>query len=329
MNYELISVVVPVYNVEPYLPDCLDSILAQDYPRFECILVNDGSTDRSGDICDEYARRDIRFRVFHQQNAGVSAARNKGIAEARGEFITFIDSDDWVDSSYLSSLINASADADLIVSGYKIHHPDKINDLKPTKEDRFCLDEKHIPKIVELLVNYTFYGPYCKLFRSNILKQKQLKFPEHLTFGEDLCFNFEYLRHITTIASVPESHYHYRIGTNTLSTKFYPDKWDMDYSQWQLMREVFTERNLFKDGVKEYMYHRLFTIIEWDIFDTINSRETKKWKSSKIYQILSIDEIHNKDFRKVANKINTSSWWITESIKRGISLPFKLLITLK
>ena len=101
----LISVVVPVYNVEDVLHFCIDSILNQTYSDFELLLVDDGSTDKSGDICDQYARKDTRIRVFHKENGGVSSARNLGIDNANGEYICFIDSDDYVNSEFLDSLI--------------------------------------------------------------------------------------------------------------------------------------------------------------------------------------------------------------------------------
>lgn len=99
-----ISVIVPVYNVEKYLSRCIDSILSQTFTDFELLLVDDGSTDKSGEICDEYAKTDARIKVFHTENRGVSAARNLGIKEASADWISFVDSDDWVEDKYLSDL---------------------------------------------------------------------------------------------------------------------------------------------------------------------------------------------------------------------------------
>lgn len=104
MKSPTVSIIVPVYNVEKYLRICLDSILAQTFTDWECILVDDGSTDKSGEICDEFVQRDPRFRSFHKRNGGVSSARNMGLAEVRGEWVTFMDSDDWVESYFLSTI---------------------------------------------------------------------------------------------------------------------------------------------------------------------------------------------------------------------------------
>ena len=114
-----VSVIVPVYNTEKYLPRCIESILAQTFTDFELILVNDGSTDKSGKICDEYAKKDSRIVVIHKENGGVSSARNKGIEISQGELISFIDADDWITPLYLSDLITdiTSSFTDIVLHG--------------------------------------------------------------------------------------------------------------------------------------------------------------------------------------------------------------------
>lgn len=119
-NSPELSVIIPVYNVEQYLGECLDSIMAQTFRNFECILVDDGSTDRSGKICDEYAQKDSRFIVLHTANGGLSAARNTGIAAAKGEYLGFVDSDDYIDPRMLSTLVAniKESGADISACGY-------------------------------------------------------------------------------------------------------------------------------------------------------------------------------------------------------------------
>ena len=106
------SIIVPVYNSESFIKVCLDSILEQTYPDFELLLIDDGSTDRSGEICDKYAGKDSRIRVFHEKNEGVSASRNKGLEMASGRYVNFVDSDDWVSPDYLQSYVDARKDFD-------------------------------------------------------------------------------------------------------------------------------------------------------------------------------------------------------------------------
>ena len=112
-----ISVIVPVYNTEKYLDRCIQSILAQTYTDFELLLVDDGSTDSSGAICDKYAEQDSRVRVFHKENGGVSSARNQGLDNAKGEWITFVDSDDWVDREFFN-ILSKSSKPDILISYY-------------------------------------------------------------------------------------------------------------------------------------------------------------------------------------------------------------------
>ena len=118
---EVISVIVPVYNVEKYLSECLDSILNQTYKQLDVILVDDGSTDSSGDICDSYAKRDRRVQVIHQKNSGVASARNNGLDRARGQYIAFVDSDDFIDNAMYEIMYRklSISDADMIICGYK------------------------------------------------------------------------------------------------------------------------------------------------------------------------------------------------------------------
>ena len=121
MNNELISIIVPIYNTEKYLRQCLDSIINQTYTNFEVLLVNDGSTDSSGMICQEYVENDSRFRYFEKENGGVSSARNLGLECSGGAYITFIDSDDWVESNHLEALLKGIKEnnTDIAVSKHK------------------------------------------------------------------------------------------------------------------------------------------------------------------------------------------------------------------
>ena len=114
----LVSIIVPIFNAAKYLPECIESILNQNYPEFELLLIDDGSTDKSGTICDQYAHKDSRILSFHQKNAGVSAARNRGIEAARGEYVAFVDADDKVSPSYISDFFRFSAD--LVIQGFTL-----------------------------------------------------------------------------------------------------------------------------------------------------------------------------------------------------------------
>ena len=183
---KVVSVIIPAYNAEKVLTRCLDSVLGQTYHDIEVIVINDGSQDDTGGIADDYARKDSRVSVIHQQNGGVSAARNNGLKNATGTWITFIDSDDFWTPQFLDSLISAG-DADLIVGGYKTVGFHEIREvsypallLNTNKEMREALDD-HI-------TDMTFLCPWGKLFRNKIISERAISFDRSMRIGEDTYF---------------------------------------------------------------------------------------------------------------------------------------------
>ena len=143
-NNPKISVIVPVYNAEKYLRRCIDSILAQTFTDFELLLIDDGSTDSSGKICDEYAKKDRRIRVFHKENGGVSSARNVGLSHLRGNWVYFVDSDDYLSPQHLQNYVNY-LDADIIYQGYRLF--DEMTDatiLEKKANGEYADDKKNL-----------------------------------------------------------------------------------------------------------------------------------------------------------------------------------------
>ena len=195
LNDIAISIIVPVYKVERYLPRCIDSILGQTYTNFELILVDDGTPDRSGIICDRYAEKDSRIKVIHKENGGVSTARNAGIDAAKGEWITFIDSDDWVAEDYLEVLYTPlkEYDCDLTVGALEWR---SIFVSSSSHAARFIDVEKaDSTEILDAINRTEFYGPCLKLFKSSIIKNNEVRFPEKVLVAEDAIFVNSYLKH--------------------------------------------------------------------------------------------------------------------------------------
>ena len=222
-----ISIIVPVYKVEKYLRRCLDSIVNQTFTDWECILVDDGSPDNSGKICDEYAEKDERFRVFHQKNAGVSAARNKGIDEARGEFVNFVDSDDWVDSSLLETTIEYAKDYEIVFWGnYNCLEDGNIVAHIPKESSCINNDEKenelyHLKNNIE---RFEYFGyTWNKMFRMSVIRNHSIKFIEGLTLREDELFTMEYCQYITSlkVISAPLYYYRYCMGLSNVEKSLY------------------------------------------------------------------------------------------------------------
>ena len=212
----LISIIVPIYNVEKYLRQCLDSIQDQSYQNFECLLINDGSPDNSADICKEYVSKDPRFRYIEKENGGVSSARNLGIEHSKGEYITFIDSDDWVDSDYLEVLYKSLTDekADVAVSTYKQFNMDDNNYYVHSYQRGY---EKKIftgPELIdEFIALDTFDHSYrfvCgKLVRKCLLDK--IAFNEKTTLGEDMEFWLKLYLISNKIVYVNRDSYVYRV----------------------------------------------------------------------------------------------------------------------
>ena len=177
MHQELISIIVPIFNTEKYLHQCLDSILSQSYENFECLLINDGSTDASASICREYVAKDARFRYFEKENGGVSSARNLGIERSGGgAYITFIDSDDWVEFDYLEVLYSAiiQENADISVSTYRVYEMSTnqllFHAFSRDYSKRVFSKEELINELVFLNRFDSSYGfVSCKLGRKSVL----------------------------------------------------------------------------------------------------------------------------------------------------------------
>ena len=211
----LVTVVVAVHDVRAYLDACVDSLLAQAEADLEIVLVDDGSTDGSGARCDEYAAADARVRVVHQANAGLSAARNAGLDVARGEFVRFVDGDDWCDPDLVSDEVRVATrhDADLVVSGCHVDVLDAAGRLvsSTTRRPAFhtiAADGSEPPDVGLELVGLLGYA-WNKLYRRELLTARRIRFTDGLSLVEDIVFNDEVLRSSRTVVLMPSAHVHY------------------------------------------------------------------------------------------------------------------------
>ena len=204
IDVPIISIIVPVYNAEKSLDRCVQSIVGQTYTRWELILVDDGSKDLSGALCDEYMNSDIRITVYHKENGGVSSARNVGLEHIKGEYVAFIDSDDYVEDNYLEKLV-ACYPSDLIICGFKNIRGE---DYMPAQAKEVNLSNN---PIIKTLIDVPYYldTPWCKLFKTDIIKKNGLVFDKGLKLSEDTLFCYEYLSKTTTISVIPDMLYIY------------------------------------------------------------------------------------------------------------------------
>lgn len=264
----MISIIVPVYNVRPYLEQCVRSIIVQNHTDWECILVDDGSTDGSGELCDVLAKGDKRLRVIHQKNQGVSAARNCGIDESKGEYICFIDSDDWVGVDYLTHLLAGMNEekTDMVVTG-TIHEDSKSTVHAPKENYRLRMEPEYTKTFIDNVG--LFYGPCSILYKSSIIKSNRIVFPKGLSFGEDTTFVFSYLRHVRDVVLAPFADYHYRIQTSgSLSYRFGEERTFQRYGLWKMRQAFYTDKGMWNNISQENMYRELWAIAYDGIFST-------------------------------------------------------------
>lgn len=206
----LISIIVPVYNAERYIHRCIKSILSQKISNFELILIDDGSLDNSGKICNEYAQKDCRIKVIHKENAGASAARNDGIEVAIGKWIAFIDADDYIECDYLEYLIKYSNNADFIISS---------NYFVQNQEDILYKNQQDIINYLSI-TQYSNGFLWAKLFKRDIINKNNVKMDIKIRFMEDNLFIIDYLLNCHTIQLLSHNYYHITLENNIPSEKY-------------------------------------------------------------------------------------------------------------
>ena len=220
----LLSIIVPVYNADQYLNKCIDSLINMYVSDIEIILVDDGSTDKSGEICDEYAQKDDRIHVIHKENGGVSAARNLGVSIASGYWVVFVDSDDYVDKYIFKDLLNCDdlnneslgiQQAALVHGNGKIHPWPSL--LKSSVINLNSVSDW------DLLDDVLFCGtPWGKLFCRDVIIKNRINFQEDLSLHEDHCFYYDYIKCISRIIVVDSIGYYYRYVEDSLSRGITP-----------------------------------------------------------------------------------------------------------
>ncbi len=209
MEQSLVSIIIPVYNAKAHLEACVQSILDQSYKHFELLLIDDGSSDGSSELCDQLAEKNSIIHVKHKVNGGVSSARNAGLDVARGDYVVFVDSDDVISNNYLEAFIESSEKADLIIGMIEDLYFDNQGVIVKQKNRHveapncgILADEYY--KLLELL-----RVPVVKLYKRSILEDYHIRFDENLSLAEDQVFNFSYYKHIKTYALETRSIYKY------------------------------------------------------------------------------------------------------------------------
>lgn len=267
----LISVIVPVYKVEEYLNRCVDSILNQTYENIELILVDDGSPDNCGKICDDYAAKDDRVKVIHKQNGGVSTARNEGIKAACGEYITFVDSDDYVTSEHFLEFLNTdSNNIDLIVTSFLVKDLNGTYKVESNGAE-FTLDKLETEDYQKLFDSSMCYV-WNKFYKKSIVDLHNIRFVENVPFGEDTIFVYTYLKKVNKVRFTTACTYFYEDKDATATKKYWKDLFEylkMEMEAYMDFLDVVNADESIRKEVLGFYSTRFFRLL-------INRHITKK-----------------------------------------------------
>ena len=309
-----VSIIVPIYNSEKYMNKCIESILNQTLTEIEIILVNDGSTDNSGKIIDNYAKKDNRIKVIHQQNSGPSVARNKGISTAKGKYIGFVDSDDYIESTMYEELYNNANSKNIEVAMCSYNEKHLYNKAKyviKANLDSGSIYEKEDIKnnIISTFSkndNYGFYSLWNKIYLKEWLLKSNLELDVNRDHGEDWWFNINVFSKLNSFVYIDKELYNYvHSNNNSLMVKYRENQFDLFLDGRLKMKEIMP---------KEYMD-----------YDEFNKRFIYEFSS---YIIRTFKEVKNKEKRKILINKVLSNEEVINCCKETPNIPihFKIII---
>ena len=330
----MVSIIVPIYNCEQKVERCIQSIIRQTMQEWELILIDDGSSDNSGIICDRFAELDKRIHSYHKPNGGVSSARNYGISKAKGEYILFCDSDDIVEPEWCASLKSACEKYSTripICNYYKIKADFcSVNSIKSCSKLSNYIDMKDF---FMLYMEELLGIPWNKMYRRSIIEREHLKFIEGLSLGEDLIFVLQYMDFVGDgFYFIKEPLYKYDLGNeDSLSKKNYPNMYNIYI---KIFKELLIRLEKYKNSLEIYesdYYHSYFYAMDKVFRNTWNSKMSfiEKWNyNSKIYRsepfckckkVIRRNEINILQYYALKSRIFYIYWymvWCSESISR-------------
>ncbi len=305
-----VSIIVPVYKAEKYISKCIESLISQKLRDIEIILVDDGSPDKSGIICDEYAKKDNRIKVIHKQNGGVSSARNKGIDVATSEYILFVDSDDWVESDYAERLLNVKNKypENEVACGFKT-----VSDYEGTLISNVIFSEKEtesvipLEKYMDLVSAWLAQSPCNKLFKRNVILKENIRFLENISLGEDMYFCLEYYSFCGSeiIRCINKPLYNYiRTDKESLDNKYYPNILEIDKLIYDKLESCLISWGADEEQMKKYNNARFYRYV-YALDNTLRKQNSscciKKIKTNN--KILRSEEFKN-SLSKVTSRIH-------------------------
>lgn len=324
-----ISIVVPVYNAEKYLVRCIDSILAQTFPDFELLLINDGSKDKSGVICENYASKDNRIKVIHTENGGVSKARNIGISIAEGDYLMFCDSDDYVESNWCSSLYVYVTKGKRIlpISGIRFVYNFRNHNNKEVLKVFNQKDVIHKGEYFETYKNGLSGSVCCKIYERSIIVENSIFFDINVNRAEDLLFNLSYMNHIDSYITIPLITYNYvHSNENSLINSYRLDLYNVTAKVYNAWLDYFKQMECCEEVIKEFAtwyYHNFLNCLK-NTFDSRNKDNIlRKFRynnfilnTREFIDCLELANMSKEDFRyiKLLKTKNFYIVWLAEQV---------------
>lgn len=284
----MISVIVPIYKTEGYLNQCVNSIINQTYKNLEIILVDDGSPDNCPKMCDEFAEKDSRIKVIHKQNGGLMSARQAGLKIALGEYVGFVDGDDWIAPDMYEKLVNLidKFNPDMVMCEFLYAYPEKSNKSiqLPEREfyDKSALECEIYPK---MLFNPPYYNygvnPCCwsKLFKKKLLYNNLMKVPTEIKIGEDAAFTYPCLLETNSLAYCSDYLYYYRINQNSMTKSYDENMENTILIPYSILKNAFAEYKNYNFDTQLNYY--LLTLINGIVRNEANSGNKKSVKEKK------------------------------------------------
>ena len=316
---DLISIIVPIYNVEKYIRRCVDSIINQSYKNIEIILVDDGSLDESGRICDEYQKDDKRIKVIHKKNGGLGFARNSGLDIAAGKYVTFIDGDDYIGLTHIEKMhaLITETNSDTCMAGHT-----KVYSNREEKHLNVCSGKVYKSNVKEQILprmcGANTYGKdyiemsVCMVLLSNeIIKQNHLRFVSEREYvSEDLVFDFEYYPLSKSVCISDDTDYYYCDNADSLTTKYRSDRFESQIKLYKLLSEKAQEIGIWEE-CKERLQNTVLAIARYSVkleykFANVNGRKLAYSNVRKICEDSTLKQIfteYNDKNIKVSSRI--------------------------
>lgn len=291
MTEKKVSVIVPCYNLHRVITRCLDSLCAQTYGNLEIIVVDDGSRDNSLEVIHEAARKDSRITVISQENSGPSAARNHGIDLATGDYLLFVDGDDYVADTYVEYFMDAADGCDMVIGGLRYVYPDGSQTV--VTQEEFCCDkaeyiEKYYTRSVAMR---TIFGPVNKLYRTSVIKDNAVRFDESLEIREDGIFVLDVLAHVKRLCGIGYAQYYYvqSAPNESLVSKFHPTEKEINKKFFKMLIDVIGEQNLTDEDIRQ-IYPMFLNMDISSVRKLYNSREYTLTKGLRYIRDILADD---------------------------------------